>query len=295
MRIDPKVIIRKLRENQGKVRLTARQLSISPATVINWQKKATQGKNLKYLFRKSTRPNKVRDISLNSDTQKKILLLRGHKGFCAIKIKNILKLKEHHSTVHRFLSTYNLIRKTSNYHRPLFQDTKHMHVKNVTTLGKLQMDVKYVTPELSGLDHTCYLYAIMDIFSRFKQGIIYPLLDQGFAIEALKLLIPHFPFKPDFIQTDNGLEFQRRFHDFVIQKLKWQHHYIHKSNPNENAVVERSFRTDEEEFFFYLPKKSKNIFHLNEQYQKYLFEYNHTRPHLSLNCMTPMEKIKSVQ
>ncbi len=30
------------------------------------------------------------------------------------------------------------------------------------------MDVKYITPELSGLPWTCFEYAIIDIFSRFK-------------------------------------------------------------------------------------------------------------------------------
>jgi hypothetical protein len=36
----------------------------------------------------------------------------------------------------------------------------------------------------------------------------------------------------------------------VTGTLGWDHHYIHKSAPNENAVIERSFRSDEEEFFW---------------------------------------------
>jgi len=31
------------------------------------------------------------------------------------------------------------------------------------------------------------------------------------------------------------------------------------------------------------------------KYQTYLKEYNNVRPHLSLDLMTPVEKIKSVQ
>lgn len=168
-----------------------------------------------------------------------------------------------------------------------------MHAKNALLPGKFQMDVKYVTPALSGLPHTCYLYAIMDIFTRMKKGVIYPLLDQGFAIEAVKVLTPQFPFKANFIQTDNGLEFQARFGAF-LKECGYEHHYIHKGNPNENAVIERSFRTDEEEFFWRI-RKATSIIDLNMQYHAYLHEYNTERPHLSLDMMTPEEKLRSVQ
>ncbi len=170
-----------------------------------------------------------------------------------------------------------------------------MHVKNALTPGKLQMDVKYVTPELSGLEHTVYLYAIMDIFSRFKLGVMLPLLDQDLATRTAGEIIPLLPFKSDFIQTDNGLEFQSRFTDFVKHQLGLDHHHIHKSSPNENAVIERSFRIDEEEFFFRLPRRPKDLGELNLAYQQFLFFYNSERPHLGINLQTPMEKLQSVQ
>jgi len=170
-----------------------------------------------------------------------------------------------------------------------------MHVKNALTPGKLQMDVKYVTPELSGLEHTVYLYAIMDIFSRFKLGVMLPLLDQDLATRTAGEIIPLLPFRSDFIQTDNGLEFQSRFKDFVTKELGLAHHHIHKSSPNENAVIERSFRTDEEEFFFRLPRRPKDLNELNLAYQQFLFYYNSERPHLGIDLQTPMEKLQSLQ
>ena len=53
-----------------------------------------------------------------------------------------------------------------------------MRPRNCPGLGYLQMDVKHVTPELSGLPDTCYLYAAMDISSRYKV-LILPKLDEG--------------------------------------------------------------------------------------------------------------------
>lgn len=301
MRLDPNEIVKALKANRGSVRATARQLGVSPGTVINWRQRAkSPWGRLRHtgLKRASTRPKTVRATRITAVDQDRITALRKEKQQCAAKIRYDLSLPYHPHTVHRFLKTKGLTRGYGIHRRPLFQDTKHMHAKNVTTLGKLQMDVKVVTPELSGLDHTCYLYAVMDIFSRYKQGVIFPLLDQSFAIGAIKGIVEILPLSPDFIQTDNGLEFQARFHTVVTKELKLQHHYIHKSSPNENAVIERSFRTDEEEFFcFRLGRMGRpaDIHDLNNKYQVFLKEYNEVRPHLSLNLMTPLAKIKSVQ
>jgi len=302
MRVDPNKIVKTLKANQGKIRETARELGISPGTVINWKIQAKQGARgyLRHtgLERKPTAPKTIRSTTLTASEQDAVTLYRKETGYCAAKVTSELNLPYDTSTIHRFLKQKGLTGKYGYHRRPLYQDTTHMHAKNVLEPGKLQMDVKVVTPELSGLAHTCYLYAVMDIFSRYKQGIIFPLLDQAFSIAALKGIVEVLPLLPDFIQTDNGLEFQKRFHTYVTEELHWGHHYIHKSSPNENAVIERSFRTDEEEFFFFrLGKMGRpsDIMDLNYKYQSYLKEYNEKRPHLSLDLLTPLAKLQSVQ
>lgn len=301
MRLDPREIVKTLKAHGGKIRDTARTLGISPGTVLNWKRQATGARGyIKHtdLSRKSTAPKTTRGTSLEASEQDLVTAYRKKTGYCAAKVVSELRLSYGISTVHRFLKGKGLTSEYGHHRRPLYQDTIHMHAKNVTAPGKLQMDVKVVTPELSGLAHTCYLYAVMDIFSRYKQGIIFPLLDQAFSIAALKGIVEIFPLLPDFIQTDNGLEFQSRFHSFVTKDLGWGHHYIHKSSPNENAVIERSFRTDEEEFFFFRLGqygRPTDIMDLNYKYQRYITEYNEVRPHLSLNLLTPLAKVKSVQ
>ncbi len=301
MGIDPKKLIEWFVKNGKCVRSTARKFGVAPATVVYWRDKSKDvhgHPRYRSLRRQSTRPQTGRITTIVPSEQDEIIRVRKETGFCAQKIKGIVKTDKHYRTIHRFIKRKGLVNESSYHIRPLFQNTKHMHSKNVKTLGKLQMDVKYVTPELSGLDHTCYLYAVMDILSRYKQGIIFPLLDQSYSIEALEYILSVIPVKADFIQTDNGLEFQKRFHQFVTKEKMLKHHYIHKSNPNENAVIERSFRTDEEEFFcFRLGRlgKPRNITELNIFYRLYLKEYNETRPHLSLDLMTPNEKLEQVK
>lgn len=295
MRIEPKKIIEKLKELQGKVRETARLLKISPSTVINWRKRARSiGSRLalstRGLERKPTVPKHKRQRLIRFERADAVCLLREERGIGARKIKVLLSLPEHHNTVHRLLNDKGYILEGHSYRRPRYQETTHMYLKNVTTPGKLQMDVKYVTPELSGLPHTVFLYAVIDILTRYKAGIIFPDLNQDFSILALKSVI--LPFKTDFVQTDNGFEFQERFDTFVTKTKGWKHHYIHKSNPNENAVIERSFRTDEEECFWHIKQKPKSSEELNTQYQKYLEWYNYTRPHLGINLKTPYSLLK---
>lgn len=300
MRIEPSEIIKRLKQNEGLVRKTARELGVSPSTVINWRRRATSGsQGLRYLAtsvkRKSTQPKTRRSTKLSAENQDRIVGMKNKTGFGARKITALVSPGVHYNTVHSFLKLKGLTISGKNYRRPRYQETTHMYLKNALVPGKLQMDVKYVTPELSGLVHTAYLYAVVDIWSRYKQGVILPLLDQRLAIEALKQITPDLPFKPDFVQTDNGFEFQKAFLEFVNNDLGWDHHYIHKSSPNENAVIERSFRTDEEEFFWRMDDAPKDLLELNIRYQEYLKFYNEVRPHLGIELMTPLKKLQSVQ
>lgn len=297
-RVDPNKIMERYKTNGGKVRATARELGISPSTVTFWRKRAGLGYRGRYrttgLTRNSTRPKTVRQTSLSSAHQDAVTVLREERGYGAAKLEVLVGTGKHVSTVHRFLKQRGLTAPAKNYRRPRYQQTTHMYLKNVTRPGKLQMDVKYVTPELSGLPHTVYLYAVIDIWSRWKQGVMLPAVDQALSIDALKILVPLLPDvlkeQLDFIQTDNGLEFQTRFKAYVTQELGWEHHHIHKSSPNENAVIERSFRTDEEEFFWRMEQPGNEL-ELNLMYQEYLNDYNTYRPHLGIDLKTPEEKL----
>ena len=298
MRVDPKLIIASLKRNNDQVRLTARELGISPSTVRLWRKRASTGQ-LRYrsrystadLARKSTARKSLQRI-LSAADQDRIVALRSARDVGATKICHMLGLSCHPKTVHRFLKRKGLIHEEKTYRRPHYQATKHMHTRNVAAPGKLQMDVKVVTPELSGILYTCYLYGVVDIYSRYKQGVIMSYLKQESTGLALHYLLEKFPFEADFVQTDNGLEFQSEFHRYVLEEIELEHHYIHKSSPNENAVIERSFRTDEEEFFWRLDTPLESFFDFNDRYQAFLTYYNTQRPHHGLNLQTPLQRLQ---
>jgi len=297
MRIKISEIIRTFKKNGFSASLTSESLGIHRSTVYRWVKKAR--KNRTYLGtynerikRLSTRPKSIH-FALSENQKLEITELRKKRGTTAIKIVKKLNLSVHPSTVHRLLLKTGLVRKYGYHRRPKFQNTLHMHLGNTKTIGYLQFDVKYITPELSGLPYTCFEYAVIDIFSRYKEAVILNHLDQDGSMAAILEMLPKLPFKPVFIQTDNGLEFQGRFHK-MCEDMRLKHHLIHKQTPNENALIERSFRTDEEEFFFWLDKRPENYDELRNLFASWLHEYNFERPHLGINLKTPYQIVANV-
>jgi len=297
-RVAIKEIILSYRRTRNAV-YTAKELGISRWTVYRWVKRGTSisqyHKTYIYqgLKRKSTRPQRVHK-ALTIQEESAIISFRKRKKYTAEKVKYLLNLSASPRTIHRRIKKKGLTSRYGNHRRPRYQKATHMHLKNTTTIGKLQMDVKYITPELSGLPYTCFEYAVVDIYSRYKDAVILNHLDQDGSILALMEILKRLPFTPDFIQTDNGLEFQGRFSEYSI-KRGLKHHLIHKSTPNENAVIERTFRTDEEEFFFMMERAPKHYDELREWFAAFLHEYNYERPHLGINLKTPIEVIKLLQ
>lgn len=145
MRIKPKLIISTFRKLNS-ICSTSKELGIHRSTVYRWLKKAKSPvSNLRLssfsLKRKSTKPKTIH-YALSPKDKFEILSLREKRGSTAIKIKYELNLKASTSTVHRFLLRKGLIETYGNHRRPKYQKTTHMHLKNVTQIGFLQMDVK---------------------------------------------------------------------------------------------------------------------------------------------------------
>ena len=66
----------------------------------------------------------------------------------------------------------------------------------------------------------------------------------------------------------------------------------HKATPSENAHVERSHRTDDDEFYCLRTQLINSEEDLCEEGLKYLYYYNNLRRHSSLNRQTPFQHLK---
>lgn len=295
MRRPVKDIISLLKQTNN-VSQTARFLGIARSTVYFWKRRA-RGDRLQLVTRgvsrKSTRPRTIHS-KLSLVLTQEILTLKEHGHLGPKKISGFLSVPISHMTIHRFLERKSLVTKQARFRRPLFQNGFAMRPTNTTQLGYLQMDTKHVTPELGGLATTVYEYAAIDILSRYKLAVLLPEISDECASLALEYFLKWFPFKVVYLQTDNGLEYQSSF-DQGCAKHHINHYFIHKNTPNENAVIERSFKTDQEEFYYWLEKAPENIGQLNEWLQQFIVKYNTWRPHQALDYKRPMDIVKLYQ
>ena len=97
------------------------------------------------------------------------------------------------------------------------------------------------------------------------------------------------PFPVEAIQTDNGSEFQSGFHWHLLDR-GIRHVYINARSPQLNGKVERSHRSDQEEFYQLLTYKDD--VDLEEKLAHWERFYNLSRPHGAFNGKAPYEALR---
>lgn len=105
------------------------------------------------------------------------------------------------------------------------------------------------------------------------------------------MVIEQMPFPIQRIQTDRGLEFfaysvQERLMEYGIKFRP-----VKPRSPHLNGKVERTQRTDLDEFYSTVDLKDPDLPNLLSQWQ---FHYNWFRTHSSLNGKTPMDIVTSL-
>jgi transposase InsO family protein len=127
------------------------------------------------------------------------------------------------------------------------------------------------------------------------------------AAKFLSDLVKVAPFKIQGVKTDNGSIFTNRYvgayksigkrkaHIFDVECLEHNiiHYLIQPGKPAQNGKVERSHRTDREEFWNRIHFSS--LGDLAKKQKTYLDWYNNEREHLGINGLTPREKIQECQ
>jgi transposase InsO family protein len=119
----------------------------------------------------------------------------------------------------------------------------------------VQVDVKFLTLKRKrGGSVRRYQYTAIDDATRVRALKIYKRHTQKSAIDFIDYVVEKFPFRIQTIRTDRGHEFQALFHWHVADK-GMEHVYIKARTPQLNGKVERSHRTDKDEFYQLLTYK----------------------------------------
>jgi len=156
----------------------------------------------------------------------------------------------------------------------------------------IQVDVKFLTlKDEEGHKVRRYQYTAIDDATRVRALQIYQKHNQLCAIRFVDYLVEKFPFRINTIRTDNGHEFQAKFH-WHVEDQGMKHVYIKPRSPQLNGKVERSHRTDQQEFYQLLTYTDD--VDLNIKLEAWERFYNFDRPHGAFAGKTPYEVLRSL-
>jgi transposase InsO family protein len=134
-----------------------------------------------------------------------------------------------------------------------------------------------------------YQYTAIDDATSVRALKVYNRHSQENAILFIDHVIKSFPFRIREVRTDDGYEFQAKFH-WHVEDQGIRHAYIKPRSPQLNGKVERSHRTDEEEFCQLLTYKDD--IDLEEKLVHWTRFYNLSRPHGAFNGTAPYETLR---
>lgn len=155
---------------------------------------------------------------------------------------------------------------------------------------QIQVDVKFLKFDgRNGKPVKRYQYTAIDDATRIRALKIYDRHNQANAIDFINTVIARFPFRIREVRTDNGHEFQAKFH-WHVEDQGIRHVYIKPASPQLNGKVERSHRTDEQEFYQLLSYKGD--VDLEAKLREWERFYNLSRPHGAFNGKAPYEVLR---
>src|SRR5688572_25973171 len=286
--------LRMLRQaaDEGNVARVCRRFGISRKSFYKWKRRHAEGGNASLCDRPPT-PHASPHATAR-DVVSKILYLRQHYHFGAGRIAAYLR-RFHQiaiavSTVHRILTRHGMAQLPANQkHQP--HQKRWQRYEKPQPGHRLQMDVKFLE-RIPGTKKRLYQFTAIDDCTRIRVLKIYDACNQRSAIQFFNEVRQRLPFRIQVLQTDNGAEFQSRFH-WHVEELDIRHVYIRPRTPRLNGKVERSHRVDDQEFYQLLDQGgiSDDIHLFNAKLREWEDYYNYQRPHGALDGQTPYERL----
>jgi transposase InsO family protein len=285
-------VLRHAEEVTRNVSRTCRYYGITRTAFYRWKRRYVQ-LGEQGLRDRSSRPRRS-PRATSADVVGKIVYLRQHYHFGPLKIA--MYLRRYHdislsqSGIWRILRRLGLGRLPASQRYVRYRERWKRYEKPEPG-HQVQIDVKFIT-SLKGSRKKHYQFTAIDDCTRLRVLRIYDQLGQKTAIQFVDYVLEKLPFHVLRIQTDNGSEFQARFHWHVLDR-GIDHVYIRPATPRLNGKVERSHRIDAEEFYRMLDGvviDDSKLF--TTKLQEWEDFYNFNRPDGSLGGQTPYERLR---
>ena len=273
----------------GNVKMACRELGVSRASFYRW-KKAYEKDGIEGLIRKKP-VARSHPRQIPPEYVEKILHLRNKYHLGPQRIA--WYLERYHDFKTSCSSVYRTLKRNGIGPLPRNVGRRAIHTRRYAKRvpgHHIQVDVKFLTLK-TGDDRKIrrYQFTAIDDATRVRALKIYERHNQKSAIDFIDYIVEKFPFRIHTVRTDRGHEWQAQFHWHVEDK-GIRHVYIKPRSPQLNGKVERSHRTDQEEFYQLLTYTDD--VDLNKKLATWENFYNLNRPHGAHNGKTPYEALR---
>lgn len=272
----------KLYESIGVAGIVCLRCGISRPTLRKWIKRYKE-LGIDGLNEHSRRPHKIH-TQITLEDEQRVLDLRDNRKLGHRSIANEMK-----RLYDRTLSTATiyklLIRNNKQYLKLRRNYRKRLHRYNRPIPGdRVQMDVCKIAGKL-------YQYTAIDDCSRFKVVELFTRRTATNTLRFLETVIEQMPFPIQRIQTDRGKEFFAYTFQEKLMEYGIKFRPIKPRSPHLNGKVERTQRTDLDEFYSTIDIKAPDLPNLLSQWQ---FHYNWFRAHSSLKGKSPIQVVNDL-
>jgi transposase InsO family protein len=270
-------------EKTGNASLTSRRCGISRPTLRKWVSRY-QVAGLQGLLDRSHRPKRCPPKKVNAQHLLWIGQIRKRRLGARRIQGELLRLHQvsfSTATIHKVLKQegYGPLRATR---RP--RKGRKRYQKDVPG-ERVQMDVCKIAPKL-------YQFTAIDDCTRLKIIRLYPNKASASTLAFLEIIIREFPFPIQRLQTDRGEEFMAHAVQRRLMELHIKFRPTKPRSPHLNGKVERTQRTDWEEFYSQAELDFKDP-DLPGQLQQWQVYYNRERRHSSIG-KSPWQKLQEL-
>ncbi len=226
-----------------------------------------------------------------AEVVEKVLYLRQKYHLGPIRI--VWYMRRYHDIRISDAGVYRVLRRNGLSRLPHKAGTRAVHTKRYEKQvpgHHIQIDVKFlIFKGKGGGVIKRYQYTAIDDATRIRALKVYSRHNQANAIDFVEYVVEKFPFRIQCIRTDRGHEFQAKFH-WHVEDRGIRHAYIKPRSPQLNGKVERSHRSDQEEFYQLLDYTDDvDLKRKLADWEKF---YNFARPHGAFNGKTPYEALR---
>ena len=299
--------------NGGNISRTSREIGVSRKTVRKvvrrYKEKGEEG------LRDLSRAPRRRPRKTSDDIERKVIGLKKRTGWGFRRIAREMDMSPW--TVRNILRRHGLTKpyKVRAYYRG--RRVTVYYAERCEPLQFFQVDLKEIRDKktlprdvyehIGRKDLPLYQWTAIDVRTRVRFiGYSY---EKSFRLgeqfmRMVVLWVRGFGIRgPIYMQTDNGQEFggfhRRKFirlHEYYWERYGVKLYRIRRGRKEDNGFVERSHRTDDEEFYVPRLKEAGGLSEFMEMAAKWLRYYNVRRRHfgVGMDGMTPLEKLKSL-